>query len=157
MATVGDTIGKAIADVVITFSDITVAAAEYGREWAKTAGHVEGGRCLVVPMGHLAVEGKSYADSALVDFRYGLRFQLVDRDGPEETVAGVMSELRKKFNPEALTLQNAVAALSALTQPLRATIVARVEELDEPERGPARTASGITLDVSIVAQTWVTV
>lgn len=159
MATVGDTIGRAIADVIVTFSDVAIARAEYGREYAKTAGHVEGGRALVAPFVATTVTEKIYEDSALIDFGFGVRFELVNRSSPEETVAGLQSELRKKFNPSGRTLQTAVAALSLLAQPIRATVVASVAEVDivDQEIAKARTPGKIVVDAEIRAQAWVAV
>lgn len=50
MATLQDTIGAAIGDVILTFTAVTIAAAEYGNTWADVGQHAEKGRCLVVPI-----------------------------------------------------------------------------------------------------------
>ena len=156
MATVGDTIGKAIADVIATFSDVTLARAEYGLKWSDVAGGREGGRVIVAPMGAVPVDGQSYTDSALVEFTYGVRFEVPCRtNGADETAQALLSECRKKFNPDSRTLQVAVAALSSDPQPIRVTMIPTMLEAELPVLGSVQ--GTIIQDVSIRAQTWVSV
>lgn len=156
MATVQDTIGAAIAVVLKTFSAVTITAAAYGKEWPAVAAHVEGGRALVEPLGADPIE--TYADSAKVEFEFAVQIEVLARTSPHATQAGLLSELRSKFSPEATTLQDAVASLSLEPQPLRATIEAHVDQPDiEPSLKSGQAPGLVSMTVPIRAHAFVTV
>lgn len=155
MASVQDTIGAAIADVIATFTTGTFAA-EYGVDWGATAQHAEKGRVLVTPTGAAYSEGRSYATERLVEFLFSARFQLPGRGTKAADFAGIVGELRSKFAPESRTLQAAVAVLGGSYQPTRATVIARVDDpvVDGQEMTGKPDFNNFT--VTIRAETFVT-
>lgn len=156
VATLQDTIGAAIGDVIITFTAVTIAAAEYGNTWADVAQHAEKGRAMVVPIGVEIDPDRHYATQAYCTFRFGVRLELPSRGAKAVNFAAILSEFRAKFNPNATTLQDAVAALSASTQPATVTVIANIQDPGLARGDLVNNPDFVGFDVTITAECFAT-